>query len=160
MYNNYFEYRNGELFWKVKPSKKIQIGEKVGTLKRGTTVNENPYYVLHLNKKQLYLHRVIWEMHNGAIPENMQIDHIFHNTLDNRIENLRLVALQENYKNRSKMKKNTSGYTGILYDKRYKTNPWKVQIGKYYKHLPTLELAIIHRDEKYIEFGFHENHGK
>jgi len=152
-YNSLFEYKNGELFWKVKSALRIKIGDKAGSL-------NNKYYTIRLNKKLLFLHRIVWEMHNGDIPEKLQIDHINQIPTDNRIENLRLVTCNENNKNKSKQSNNKTGFTGILYVEKCKTNPWKVSIGRYYKFFPTLELAISHRDEKYIELGYHENHGQ
>ena len=46
-------------------------------------------------KKNMRMHRFIWELVNGPIPEGFQIDHIDHNGLDNRLENLRLATSAE-----------------------------------------------------------------
>ena len=46
--------------------------------------------------KTIYLHRAVWEYHNGKIPKEKMIDHINRNRNDNRIENLRLVTAKEN----------------------------------------------------------------
>lgn len=42
-----------------------------------------------------YLHRVVWETHNGPIPRGHQIHHINGDFGDNRIENLQCVAPRE-----------------------------------------------------------------
>ena len=42
------------------------------------------------------LHRLIWEAVNGAIPENMQINHLDENTSNNVISNLSLCTPKEN----------------------------------------------------------------
>jgi len=49
--------------------------------------------------KQIYLHRVIWELHHGPLEQGMVIDHIDRNGLNNKIENLRAVTQTENCNN-------------------------------------------------------------
>lgn len=36
-------------------------------------------------------HNIVWEEHNGEIPDGMQVHHIDHNKLNNDISNLKLV---------------------------------------------------------------------
>ena len=54
------------------------------------------YYVRSGKGYHQALHRLIWEEHNGAIPDGMTIDHINNNKLDNRIENLQLLSRSAN----------------------------------------------------------------
>ena len=61
------------------------------------------------------LHRVIYEMHHGSIPEDMDVDHIDNNKSNNRIENLQLLTRAEN------VLKNMRGGTHV--------NPEKAVIG-------------------------------
>lgn len=59
------------------------------------------------------LHRVIM-----YAPKGMSVDHINHNRLDNRKENLRICSHSENLKNYSKPKDGkTSQYKGVCWDK-------------------------------------------
>ena len=70
--------------------------------------------VVRLGKrKRLYAHRVIWEMHNGPIPDGLQIDHIDGNSLNNKIENLRLATHSQNLHNRGAQSNNTTGFKGV-----------------------------------------------
>ena len=59
-------------------------------------------------KMKIRLHRFIMDC-----PEDMVVDHINHNTLDNRKENLRICLHQENMHNLSTQKNNSSGVTGV-----------------------------------------------
>lgn len=63
--------------------------------------------------KTAYVHRVVWEAHNGPIPPGMQVDHISGDTRDNRIENLRLATNAQNNCNVGLNSRNTTGHKGI-----------------------------------------------
>jgi hypothetical protein len=54
---------------------------------------------VHGKCKSLWLHRLILELAGVPIPEGMEPDHINRDTLDNRLENLRVVTHQENISN-------------------------------------------------------------
>ncbi len=46
--------------------------------------------------KSFLVHRLVWEAHNGEVPEGFVIDHINRNKLDNRLENLRIITFTQN----------------------------------------------------------------
>lgn len=54
------------------------------------------------------LHREVWEYHNGAIPDNLVIDHIDRDRHNNDISNLRLVTWKGNRDNMSEENKQKS----------------------------------------------------
>lgn len=92
--NNLFEYKDGKLLWKVSRSNAISIGQEAGTdYAKG-------YKRVYFNGKTYAVHRVIWELFNGKIPDGMHIDHIDGNASNNRIENLRLATPSQNAMNR------------------------------------------------------------
>lgn len=107
-------------------------------------------------------HRVIWAMETGAWPVD-QIDHINHNKTDNRFVNLREATATENQRNRSMQKNNTSGHTGVFWDKR--DGKWSAEIragGKQINlgHFDNMDEAIATRAAASIEHGYHDNHGE
>lgn len=63
--------------------------------------------------KSILLHRYIYELKYGEIPEGYFVDHIDRNPLNNQISNLRLVTPAENCCNISKYRNNKSGYIGV-----------------------------------------------
>jgi hypothetical protein len=93
----------------------------------------------------------------------LHCDHINRNRFDNRSENLRIVTCQENMRNRSKFKTNTSGTTGVFYFARGKS--WKAQIrnnenkqeSKTFackKYPNAKDMAVNWRKDKEIEYGY------
>lgn len=109
-----FEYRDGSLYWKIKPSRKTVIGTEAGTLR------SNRYIRVSLDGHLYYNHRLIWFMFNNTLPN--YIDHIDGNPSNNNIENLRLATASENSRNARVRKTGTSGIKGINW----------IQLGDYY----------------------------
>lgn len=67
------------------------------------------------------LHRYLMDC-----PDGLVIDHINHNPLDNRRNNLRICTQQENDFNKSIQSNNTSGIPGVYFVKN--RNKWQAQI--------------------------------
>lgn len=68
-----------------------------------------------VGSEKLYVHRIVWELINGVIPEGMIIDHKDRNPGNNLIENLRLATHTENMNNCKTRKDNPLGIRGVTY---------------------------------------------
>lgn len=102
-----FDYKDGELYWKNKPSKIVNAGDKAGHLNKQC----GRIYVMY--KRDLYLaHRIIFQMFNGYCPE--YLDHIDGNPLNNKIENLRPATKQQNAMNRKVRSSSFTGLKGVM----------------------------------------------
>ena len=158
------------LRWKIQIGKNIKAGTIVGSINKGRCS-----FVFSHNgiKKRRYTHRVIWELFNGEIPENMEIDHIDGNPLNNKINNLRIVSRKTNSRNSRMNSRNTSGIAGVSlttingYD--YYTVTYVDNFGKRkIKHFSCLKLgsnakilAITYREEQLKLLGeYTMRHGK
>lgn len=82
-----------------KKDKKIYIAKRSRTKKE----SDSPVYIL--------MHRQIMNINNSKI----QVDHINHNTLDNRRCNLRLCNNSQNNMNKKGRSDNTSEYKGVSF---------------------------------------------
>lgn len=133
-------------------------GEVAGHIFKGSS-NQLSTQV-RVDGKSYYVHRIIWKIMTGEEPNT--IDHIDGNPLNNKWNNLRDTDNLGNCKNFKKNKNNSSGYTGISWNKA--SGKWEAYIWheckKYNLGFHTdIEDAIAIRKEKEVEFGYHENHG-
>ena len=87
---------------------KIKKGYSAGSL------DNKGYYQVGLLKKRYLVHRIILSL-KGFDPVGYVTDHINGNSLDNRIDNLRLCSIAENQRNKKKHKSNTSSVTGVSF---------------------------------------------
>ncbi len=79
-------------------------------------------YVRETARSKRYLHRVV-----AGAGRGVTVDHINHDTFDNRRENLRVCGHAENISNRSGANKNSkSGIRGVFWNKR--TKRWHADI--------------------------------
>jgi hypothetical protein len=152
----YFEYKDGNLYWKTMPCKRNDL---IGT-KAGTDIGDNRSHIT-INKKHYKTHRLIYFMFHGYMPK--EVDHIDNNSLNNRIENLRPANRSEQCCNTRLRKNNTSGIKGVSFDKN--RNKWIVAVAKnkktvYTNRFKDLELAelvaIEARDKYHNSFARHQ----
>lgn len=110
----------------------------------------------------IFAHRIVWAMHHGEWPAEF-IDHINRDRSDNRISNLRSVSKVENQRNHPRHAHNTSGVSGVNWDKA--RGQWRayITIGRKQVSLgrfPSFEEAVSARKRAEAANGFHENHGR
>lgn len=161
-WNDVFIYSDGLLIWK---NDKIDKRGRPTKFRRGDfagSARPDGYVGIVHEYKRYLLHRIVWEMHNGKIPDGMTIDHIDHNPANSRIENLRMVEHRDNLKNQSMSRSNKSGITGVFFVKS--RNKWrasicvnyrKIRIGDYHN----FDDAVEARKNAEKEHNFHHNHG-
>ena len=145
-----YDSKTGEIRNKVKRNARSKEGAQVGW------VNSEGYLVTTINQRKFRVHRIIWEMHHGQIPEGLEIDHINRNRRDNRIENLRLANRHEQNLNLSR-RQSDSGVTGVVFNK--KDERWQAQIGLKGKHVYlgqflSKEMAVAARKQAEARLGF------
>lgn len=113
-----FDYRYGELYWRVRPNGRVKLGSKAGSL------GGRGYYQIQINGKLYYTHRLIFLYHHGYLPNFL--DHIDRNTTNNKIENLREATASQNGMNQNTSKNSSSIYKGVCWRKN--RNKWQADI--------------------------------
>ena len=130
--NNWYEifrYRDGKLYWKIRSSHRTKIGDEAGSL------NGCGYLRVQWKGKSYLVHRIIYEMAYGSIPDSYDIDHVNGIKTDNLVDNLRLATSSQNMWNSCKPKTNTSGLKGVHWHKRDQKWQAEIQIFGKKKHL-------------------------
>lgn len=102
-------------------------------------IHEKGWRSIHIciNRKYFYAHRLAWKIMTGAEPP-FEIDHRDGDGTNNRWGNLR-DGTNINSKNKSMLKNNTSGYTGVSWHKQKSKWTGRIKIGDKYKSLGLFE---------------------
>ena len=118
---NLFEYKDGQFLWRKSPRKNVKEGNVAGNICKGRCR-------IKIKNKNFGRNRLVWIYFNGDIPENLVIDHDDGNTLNDRIENLKMITQQENMIKQKTPKTNKSGYRGVYLDDKAKVKKWIASI--------------------------------
>lgn len=122
---------SGNAYWKRRPEHHFPNGwsstwnTRYAGKKAGTPC-AHKYLKCAIDKSRYAIHRLMWYVHNGPIPNNLEIDHINGNRQDNRLQNLRLATDQQNGMNRGLSIRNKSGHSGVYWNG--KREKWTAKI--------------------------------
>lgn len=141
----------------------------------GTVGTEDVRGMVMLNGESYLSSRIVWELHNGDIPDGFLVDHRDGKLLNNAIGNLRLTLHQGNMQNMKMPITNTSGVTGVSYHSKCRAwlATWRedgrqrkkqFSINKYGERR-AFELACEYREQMIKELNgsgeeYTERHGK
>jgi hypothetical protein len=156
-----YEPETGKLFWLDYEGMPTKWRTRYAGKEAFTSDDGKGYLLGGIEDRLFRAHRVAWALYTGEWPTD-QIDHINGVRDDNRISNLRVVSNQENLKNASMRRNNTSGVTGVCWHKlqrkwvaQIKINGRRLNLGLF----DTIEEAAAVRKEASIKYGYTERHG-
>ena len=158
-----YNKETGKLFWKKRSgcSRSVNVFNSMYAGKEaGNTISpkrsNTKYLAVKINGKTYKAHRVIFSMMTGDLPE--QVDHIDHNGLNNKWENLRASNNFDNSRNLPMQKSNKSGFIGVNWHKSAKKwqaravdqNGNRVDLGRY----DSIDDAVKVREKYEKEFKY------
>ena len=140
----HFEYRDGNLWWKVPTARAVKVGQQFGTK------HNKGYRQGRVKGKLILEHRLIWFMFKGYWPK--EIDHENGIKDDNRLNNLRELTHQKNMLNQGS-RGGTSKHRGIFWSKDH--SKWRVKfcVNGNYHHVGMFltEDEALEASNKFIE---------
>lgn len=114
-----FEDAGDTVRWKVTRCWKAPAGTEVRYATGG-------YYSVMLAGQRWYVHRLLWVMRNGPIPQGMRVDHRDGNPFNNQPDNPRLATGPENAWNAGTSADNRTGCKGVSLHKR--SGKWRADV--------------------------------
>jgi hypothetical protein len=131
-----FRYEDGRLFWLVRPRSHFRNDRTWKAMNSQFAGREAGFDVflerqncwqwrVTLFGRMILRHLIVWALHHGEWPTT-DLDHKNRDSLDDRIENLRLATSSQNGANRVKQSNNTSGFKGVSWD--WYNRRWRAQI--------------------------------
>lgn len=135
---------------------------------------DSGYWQTEVFGKPVKVHRIVYELHNGDLNDQMVVDHIDRNPSNNDPKNLRQITYAENCRNKKLSKNNKTGLNGIQevhvfiatwidnktgnqHSKKFSVNRFGYEVAR--------QMAIDYRENKIKELNglghnYHETHGK
>lgn len=163
-----YDPKTGVLTWRERPVEHFTTerawkawNTKYSGTKAGS-VGGSKYRKIRIDGRRYNAHRVVYAIHHGNWPQR-HIDHIDGDGDNNKIANLRDVDRQTNQRNAGMRTDNTSGVTGVGWDKS--SRKWRayITLGGQYKHVglfENVEDATAARKAAAREHGFTDRHGE
>lgn len=120
--------------------------------------DDDGYICTTIGRQKIYLHRLILNLTKDS---DIFVDHRFHNTHDNRKANLRECTNTQNVRNAKVQKNNTSGVTGVHWDKQRQkwcasihVNKKKIWLGEYTSFEQAVQIRKKAEDKYFKNFSY------
>jgi hypothetical protein len=160
--------QTGRLYWKVRGAHHFSNArsQKINNTKFAgkeafTSLNRDGYLHGSMFSKSFVAHQIVWLLHHKEWASD-HLDHINGDRVNNRPSNLRCVGNTLNRRNCKKRADNTSGVTGVTWNKNL--SKWTAQIcidgkGINLGSFNDMAAAAARRREVMAQHGFTDRHG-
>ena len=172
-----YEQETGYLIWNKRDLSDFQdnragkswnskyAGKRVGGISKSKKDNTSYFkttVVVNGDIIPLTVHRIVWFLSYGKWPEGL-IDHMDGNGLNNRLDNLRDVTSTNNGRNSKLISTNTTGVSGVNWNKRdekwFATKSVGGKSGYLKCSKDFFEVVCARKSWEYAEGNFTERHG-
>lgn len=146
----------------IKWRKRVSNRQRKNLVAGNTWSNGRGYTLIHVKNKLYQAHRIAMLLSYGFYGEGLEVDHINHIRDDNRLPNLRFVTRTDNKRNQTRNSNNTSGVTGVSYNKARRKYTAQIRADGaqiYLGIFATLEEATEIRKAAEIKYKYNANHG-
>jgi hypothetical protein len=117
----HYDPASGEFRWRVRKKGNLRAGDIAGTRMR------SDYWCIHVDGRTYRAHQLAWLYMKGEWGRPL-IDHCDGNPFNNRWRNLRLSTRSNNGADQARNRSNTSGFKGVIPDRR--SGRWVAKIAK------------------------------
>jgi len=151
-----YDPSTGLFTWLASTSNRVKVGSIAGYLNKA-----KGYVEIMIDCRNYYAHRLVCLYMTGEFPSH-EVDHMKHTKHDNRWGELRAATHQENHRNQSMPKNNTSGTIGVAWHKHDKKWQAAIRVNDKQIHLGSFvnkQDAIKARKKAEVKYDFHCNHG-
>ncbi len=105
----YDETSKSALRWKTRKQGR-KINGECGSL------NRDGYWQITVKETHILIHRLVFALMHGELPDEVILDHLDGNRKNNKIANLREATRLINMRNMGMLNTNNSGVTGVCYE--------------------------------------------
>lgn len=140
------------------------VSQYTWTSAKGRDAKKGSYFCTRKSRrdghKAMMLHNFIWITHNGEIPNGKRVDHIDKCPWNCSLSNLRLATKGENSINTNLRANNTSGITGVSWERRKQrwraygnVNGKRIELGVFQDLQEAVLTRLKFEQEFYQEFA-------
>jgi len=143
----YVDYENGLLI------RNVRCGRFPKDSAAGSS---SAYSKVYVDKEHIYVHKAIWSIHHGYIPDET-IDHIDTNTTNNKIGNLRIATRSQQQHNTGVRSTNSTGVKGVSLCKL--TGLYRAELKLNHKRVFDKRFNTIEEAKEALDIARREFHG-
>ena len=116
------------------------VGKTAGDVAGGK--RPSGYWAVGVFGKRVQAHVIVWELHNGPVPDGMDVEHIDRDRANCKLSNLRLATRTQNMQNTVAHRDSSTGFKGVSKEGNKYHAYVNLNGKRYHTRTTTLEDAV------------------